>query len=108
MEALITTNGRPLNEILRVHARWVDGEPTAFRCILDRETLNEAKLPGVNLQGALLRGTTFLDAELSGADLSKTEISGADFERALLSGVDLSSAQISDSQFSFALLATAI
>src|SRR5450755_4510369 len=108
MDTIAMTNGRSLTEVLLTHARWMEEASSGFRCILDRETLNEAPLQGVNLQRAILRGTTFLDADLSSADLSRTVIDGVNFERAILSNADLSGAQISETQFSFCWLSGAI
>ncbi len=102
------SNGRSLDDVLKTHARWMEEESSGFRCILDRETLNEAQLQGVALQRAIIKGSTFLDAEMSGADLARASIDGADFQRAMLSGADLGGAQISETLFSFCWLSGAI
>ncbi|MBZ5612093.1 MAG: pentapeptide repeat-containing protein, partial [Acidobacteriia bacterium] len=65
MESITTNNGRSLNAILSAHAQWVDGVATAFRCILDGETLNGAELQDANFRRAIIRRTTLLDADLS-------------------------------------------
>src|SRR5271170_4741681 len=104
MSSITMTNGRTLEDVLSTHARWMEEESSGFRCVLDRETLNEADLRGVKLPSAIVRGSTFLDAEMSGADLSRANIDSADFQRAILSGADLSGAQISETEFSFCWL----
>src|SRR4029077_9565736 len=108
MDTIPLTNGRTLNDVLDTHALWVEEESSGFRCVLERETLNEANLQAVSLQGALVKGSTFLDADMSGANLSRAVIDGADFQRAILTGADLSSAQISETEFSFCWLSGAI
>src|SRR5580704_7442022 len=84
MDTITMANGRSLDEVLHNHARWREEESSGFRCILDRETLNEANLQGVNLESAIIKGSTFLDADLSGANLSRALIDSADLERAIL------------------------
>ena len=44
MENVSTADGRSLKEILKAHAQWVEGVDTAFRGILDGETLNGKQL----------------------------------------------------------------
>src|SRR5580658_653562 len=93
MDTITMANGRSLDQVLESHARWREEESSGFRCILDRETLNEANLQAVNLESAIVRGSTFLDADLTGVNLSRGLIDSADFERASLTGADLSGAQ---------------
>ena len=71
METVKTHDGRSLGEILQSHAEWIQDLASGVRCVLDGDTLNEVQLQNVNLQRAILRGTTLLDADLSGADLSR-------------------------------------
>jgi len=108
MDTITMTNGRSLQQVLETHARWTQEESTGFRCVLDRETLNEAQLKGVGLRRAIVKGSTFLDADLSGVDLSQANIDNADFQRATLTGADFNGAQISETEFSFCWLTEAI
>src|ERR1035438_1847393 len=108
MDPITMKNGRAWDEVLHNHARWLEEESSGFRCVLDRETLNEAKMQAVNLQSAIIRGTTFLDADMEGANLSRAVIDGADFQRAILSGGDLSGVQVLETQFCFSFLSGAI
>src|SRR5579862_7902941 len=108
MDTITMANGRSLDEVLQTHARWTEEESSGFRCVLDRETLNEAKLLGANLQSAIIKGTSFLDADMSGVNLSRAVVDCADFERAILSGADLSGVQVLETQFSFCWLTGAI
>ena len=79
METAFTVLGRPLGKILEAHAQWAEGAASGKRCVFQSETLNEAQLREVNLQGAIMRGTTLLDADLSGANLSEAIFDTVDF-----------------------------
>ena len=76
-EEIRLVNGRLFDEVVQNHALWMEDESSGFRCVLDRETLNEAILPGLHLQGAIIRGTGFVDADLSGGDWSRATIEDA-------------------------------
>ena len=57
-------NQAELDEILKLHKKWLNNEPSGKRAILHRADLREADLREADLRGADLRG-----ADLRGADL---------------------------------------
>ena len=59
-----------LPEVLRLHALWLNGDPTGQRANLSRADLSRADLSGANLSRADLYGANLSGADLSGADLS--------------------------------------
>ena len=73
-----------LNEILRKHEMWFNGEEGG-----ERANLYRAILIGANLYGAILIG-----ANLYGADLSGAKLCEANLRRANLSEADLSEADL--------------
>jgi uncharacterized protein YjbI with pentapeptide repeats len=86
-----------LQEILRLHALWLDKAEGGQRADLSGGNLTYADLVGADLPGALwpdadLRGVDLSDAKLSGADLC-----GADLSYAYLSGAYLSGAHLTQS-----------
>jgi hypothetical protein len=58
-----------LDEILRKHLLWLDGEKGGERADLGGADLRCANLRGANLRCANLRGANLRDANLRGADL---------------------------------------
>ena len=89
-----------LQEILRKHALWLNGDPdgekaTLYGADLRRINLYRADLSGVDLRratlyGADLRRVNLYRADLSGVDLRRATMYGADLRRADLSGANLS------------------
>ena len=75
-----------LEEILKSHRLWIDGDPKGI----------QANLSGANLYGANLCGTDLYAADLSRADLSRAGLSRADLSWADLSWADLSGADLSE------------
>ena len=66
-----------LPEVLRLHALWLNGDPTGQRADLYKANLFGANLSGANLYGVDLSGADLSEANLSGADLSEANLSGA-------------------------------
>jgi hypothetical protein len=60
-----------LPEVLRLHALWLNGDPTG-----QRANLSEANLSGANLSEANLSEANLSGADLSRANLSKTILEG--------------------------------
>ena len=73
-----------LNEILRKHKLWLDGDKNGSKADLSKANLRWADLSGVNLSKANLRW-----ADLSGVNLSEADLRWADLRWADLSGVNL-------------------
>ncbi len=90
-------NKTELNEILKLHKLWLNGDPKG-RCA----SLQDANLSGANLKYAILS-----DANLMGADLSDANLMGADLSDANLMGADLSGADLSGADLSFVNLRNA-
>ena len=82
-----------LNEILRKHKLWLDGDENGSRAYLRGADLRGADLSGADLSRADLRGADLRGADLRGADLRGAELSGADLSEADLRGADLSKAK---------------
>lgn len=83
-----------LNEILRNHELWLEGEDGGER----------AHLRGENLSGANLRGADLSEADFSGADLSEANLCGANLSGAFLSDTNLSGAFLSGANLSGAIV----
>ena len=111
-----------LQEILKNHKLWIEGEETGIRANLSRANLSGANLSGADLSRADLSGANLSGANLSGADLimanlrranlsranlSRADLSGADLSRADLSGANLSEANLSRADLSEANLSRA-
>lgn len=73
-----------LQEILRKHTLWLNGDPNG-----EKANLYGADLRRVNLSGADLRGVDLRWATLYGADLRRANLSGADLSDANLSDANL-------------------
>jgi hypothetical protein len=78
----ITINGKPLQEILDDHYKYLTTSTMEGR----------ANLSGANLSDADLRGANLSRADLSRADLGRADLSGADLRGADLSRANLSGA----------------
>lgn len=77
-------NHNDLNEVLRKHYLWLDGEPGG-----ERADLSGATLIGANLYGADLREANLQGASLTGADLRHANMYGAN-----MNDVDLCNAKL--------------
>ena len=89
-----------LQEVLRLHTLWLNGDPTGQRANLSGANLSGADLYGANLSGANLSGANLSGANLSGADLSWANLYGANLSGANLSGANLSWANLSGANLS--------
>ncbi len=93
-------NGKELDDILKDHKLWLDGEggeradlygANLYGANLSRANLSEAKLYGASLSRANLS-----EANLYGADLSRANLSRANLSEANLYGANLSRANLSE------------
>jgi hypothetical protein len=78
-----------ISETLRLHSRWLAGDPAGVRA-----NLSDANLSGANLSHANLSHANLSDANLSGANLSHANLSDANLSGANLSGANLSHANL--------------
>ena len=82
-------NQTELNEVLKLHRKWLNNELCSKKADLRRADLYGANLCGADLCGADLRG-----ADLRGANLCGANLCGADLRRADLRGADLCGANL--------------
>ena len=75
---------KELDEILRMHKMWLDGEEEGKRADLQGANLQGANLQDANLQDANLRDANLRDANLQGADLRYANLQGANLQGANL------------------------
>ncbi|MCK9447013.1 pentapeptide repeat-containing protein [bacterium] len=87
---------KKLNDILKLHQKWLNNEKGGKRADLSYADLSYADLSYVDLYNANLFGADLSNADLSKADLSEADLSGADLSGADLSGADLSYAILND------------
>lgn len=73
-----------LNEILKKHTKWLNGEPGGERANFQGENLQ-----GVNFQGVDLREANFRGANLRGANFFIANLQGASFQGAILYRAEL-------------------
>lgn len=66
-----------LNEILKAHKKWLNGDEDGKRADLSRADLRGADLRWADLKGADLRWADLRGADLSEADLSEADLRGA-------------------------------
>lgn len=85
-----------LDETIRKHALWINGEEGGERADLGGADLSDADLRGADLSQADLSR-----ADLSGADLSHADLSDANLRRANLSGANLSGADLRGADIDF-------
>ena len=100
-------NKDQLNEVLRLHAMWLEDSDTGERADLSGAKLSGAKLSGAILSGALLSVANLLHADLHRANLSHATLSYADLRRANLRYADLREAELSGANLSGANLSCA-
>lgn len=65
---------KKLDEILRLHKMWLNGEEEGKRANLQGADLRGVDLWGADLQGANLRGANLRDADLQDADLQDANL----------------------------------
>ena len=95
-----THNAAQLQEVIRLHALWLNGDTTGQRADLYGADLSGADLSGAVLSGAVLSGAFLSWANLSGANLSGANLSGAYLYGADLSGANLYGAYLSGAYLS--------
>ncbi len=98
----ITINGKQLDDILKVHKKWLLNEKGG-----ERANLRFADLRSANLRFADLRSADLRSADLSSADLRSANLRSADLRFADLSFADLSSANLRSADLSSADLSSA-
>ena len=96
-----------IQEILRKHQLWLDGEEGGERADFSGADLSYAYLTGADLSYAYLTGAYLTGADLSGADLSYAYLTGADLSYAYLTGAYLTGADLSYAYLSRAYLSRA-
>jgi uncharacterized protein YjbI with pentapeptide repeats len=84
-----------IQETLRLHAAWLQGDPAGIMADLRGSYLSEADLAGVDLSRANLSGANLIGADLYEANLSRVTLSRAALSRATLSRADLRGADLS-------------
>ena len=82
-----------LEEILRIHAEWLEDSEKG-----ERAYLREADLQGAYLREAYLREADLRGAYLRGADLRGAYLQGADLQEADLRGADLQGADLQEAE----------
>ena len=102
-------NANELENILKLHQKWLNNEEGGVRADLRgadlrgadlrepslyRANLRGANLYRVDLNGVSLRGADLREANLRGAILYRADLCGADLREASLSGADLSGATL--------------
>ena len=80
---------KKLDEILRLHKMWLNGEEEGKRANLRGADLRDAGLRYANLRYADLQGADLWGAALRGADLRDVDLQDAGLRYANLRGVDL-------------------
>jgi hypothetical protein len=84
-----------LQETLRLHASWLEGNAEGRRADLSGADLRRANLAVAKLAGADLRRADLSGADLRRANLAVAKLAGADLRRANLRGADLRNANLS-------------
>lgn len=98
-----------LNEILRKHELWLEGDPKGDRvnlkdAHLEGANLRNANLECANLYGAHLKGANLIYANLRHAYLVGAHLENADLECVNLEGVDLEDADLRKADLSYSNL----
>lgn len=99
---------KELEQILKLHKMWLEGNEGGVRANLYRADLSSASLSsadlsgadlsGANLYGANLRGAALYGANLYSVDLRGADLRGADLNEANLRGANLSGANLSGAE----------
>ncbi|NLP10406.1 pentapeptide repeat-containing protein [bacterium] len=98
----IIINGRPLTEMLEIHAGPLDAENGDGRFVdLHGADLKRADLRGADLHKADLTESDLTGADLTGADLTGANLSGAKLTWTRLSRADLTGANLSGANLSW-------
>ncbi len=83
-----------LQEILKKHQMWLDGNPDGIMADLRDADLQDADLQGADLRDANLWGANLEGADLRGANLRGANLRGANLRGANLRGANLRGANI--------------
>lgn len=83
-----------LQNILKKHQLWLDGEPGGERANLEGVNLSEANLEGVNLRHANLEGVNLFEANLQRANLSNANLEKTNLVGAILMRTNLFEANL--------------
>ena len=73
-------NAKKLDEVLKLHKKWVNNEDGGVRANLEKADLRGADLRGADLRGVDLRGADLQGADLQMADLQMADLQGADLD----------------------------
>ena len=93
-----------LQNILKKHQLWLDGEPGGERANLEGAILFEANLEGVNLRNANLERANLIGAKLMRADLFEANLFEANLFNANLQGANLQIANLREATLERACL----
>ena len=98
-----------INEVLRLHHLWLEGELGGIKANLREANLREAdlreaNLERANLERANLERANLRWANLEGADLKGANLREADLERANLERADLREADLREANWDFSSL----
>ena len=109
-------NQSQLDDILKLHARFLSGQPGGARASVKDTDLSNLNFEGADLsqsdftgcvfRGANLKKVAFTSATLFGCDFSKCNIQHANFSRADLRGTDIQLSDLTNANFSKADLRT--
>lgn len=87
-------NQQELNEVLRLHQLWIEGNPEGKNANLEGAYLKGAYLVGANLIGANLEGANLSNANLSYANLEGARLESANLFMTSLEGANLAGASL--------------
>ena len=100
-------NRKELNDILKNHKKWLDGEEGGVCADLSGANLSSADLRYSDLRDADLRYSDLRDADLSSADMTGTDLSYAnmrctDMSEANMRGANMRGTDMRDADLSYA------
>jgi hypothetical protein len=96
-----------LNEVIRLHRLWLDGDMNGVRADLSGADLSNANLTNANLRYADLHNANLRNADLSDADLRYADLHNANLRYADLHNANLRNADLSDADLRYADLSDA-
>ena len=99
---------KKLDEILRLHKMWLNGEEEGERAVLRGADLRDANLQGAALQGADLQGADLRYANLRDANLRDANLRGAALRYADLRDANLQGAALQGAALQGAALQGAV
>jgi hypothetical protein len=89
-----------IQEILKLHHKWLNNEEGGVRADLRGSDLSEANLRGSDLCGADLRNSDLSRADLRNSDLRGADLSGSNLSEANLRGSNLCNSDLSKANLS--------